>query len=539
MWEGFDEWAHFAYIQHLADTGSLPLRTDPISPELLSSLRLVPLSKSAAQPIAGSITHEAFWRLPQSDRDEREARVRARVAAFPGDGIIAEGAASARQYEAQQPPLYYAMLAPAYMTLRPLSLPARVVALRVISVVIASAVVFVSYALARLLLPGPEFAVLMPVLVTSLPGLFISVCRVGNESLSVVLCATVLTFMVKATRARCGMRVWGTLGLVLGAALLTKAYSLSFLPLLPLVAWLSIARRRHDRKEVLGGISVALGVALSVAGWWYGREWITTGTLTGEQLDVAASLDRTLRGKLSAVGQVDWWSVVDAAAFTHIWVGGWSFLTARSWMYRVCEIATAIASLGVAVFLVRFGEFLRSARRPGASGAGIVVVLVFYLSLCAAVAYHALVVRLAGGMSTALGWYLYGAVAAEVLLIAVGLVALLGVRYARIAVGCLCVLACALDLYTTHFLLMPFYSGLSPHYLEQIRYGANVNLLFARLAINEAKAISPAVIAFVWAGYLCAMAALVAIAVRTAHAGRSRRLAAPALKARPSRIRPE
>jgi hypothetical protein len=44
----------------------------------------------------------------------------------------------ARQYEEQQPPLYYVILAPVYLLVKPLSLPAQVLALRIVSLLIAS-----------------------------------------------------------------------------------------------------------------------------------------------------------------------------------------------------------------------------------------------------------------------------------------------------------------------------------------------------------------------------------------------------------------
>jgi hypothetical protein len=513
MWEGFDEWAHFAYVQCMGENGSIPRRTDPVSHVVLSSLQLVPLSKSAAKSVPGSITHEAYWRLSQIDRDKRHTEVRMLAASF--DHQIEAVATGVRQYESQQPPLYYAVLSLAYKALRSLSLPTVVFALRLLNVVIASAVVFVSYALARLLVPGAGFALLLPVLITCLPGLLISVCRVGNESLSVVLSGSVLLLMVKATRSGWKMRVWATLGVVLGAALLTKAFALSFLPLLFVTALLSIARTRTHWRKIIAGMVLSLSLACLIAGWWYWRTWSATGTFSGEQLDVAASAGRTFSGKLGGVTQVNWRSVVDSAAFTHIWIGGWSFLTARKWMYRTCESIAAIAFAGVVIFLVRYGRFLWATRRPGASGAGILLTLTFYLSMCGALAYHALVVHLAQGVSTALGWYLYGVLVAEVLLIKVGFVMAFGLRYGHLAVVCICVLACALDLYTTQFLLMPFYSGLSSHYPEAGRQGGYINLVFTRLAVNESPAITPAVVAGAWAAYLCATVVLAAIAVWT------------------------
>ena len=42
--------------------------------------------------------------------------------------------------------------------------------------------------------------------------------------------------------------------------------------------------------------------------------------------------------EMAAIGQVQWLRVLDSAAMTHIWIGGWSFLLVRSWMYRVFEL---------------------------------------------------------------------------------------------------------------------------------------------------------------------------------------------------------
>jgi hypothetical protein len=43
MWEGWDEYAHFAWIQHWNDQGTLPRTTDSISREIDESMRLAPL----------------------------------------------------------------------------------------------------------------------------------------------------------------------------------------------------------------------------------------------------------------------------------------------------------------------------------------------------------------------------------------------------------------------------------------------------------------------------------------------------------------
>ncbi|MCC6587215.1 MAG: glycosyltransferase family 39 protein [Bryobacterales bacterium] len=509
MWEGFDEWAHFAYIQHMAETGSIPQRTDPVSKEVLLSLQLAPLSKSAAESVAGAITHEEFWRLPLSDRERRQTQLRT-VTAPPArlsDHQAIETLVV--QYEAQQPPFYYAVLSIPYLAFRSYSLPAQVLALRLITVLIASAIVFVTYQVARLLMGGGGAPVFAVVLVASLPGFFITVCRVGNDGLAALLNGAVLLLLVKIVKQGGPMRLWIAHGLLLGIALLTKASALAFLPLAPVTAFVAARQvRSHSEKwKILARALVSIGVTGLVAGWWYWHVWHTTGTLAGEQLHVAAGAKGTLAENVGQILQVDWGRVIDSAAFTHIWVGGWSFLTLRSWMYRVFEVIALTALIGLFILLVR-----RNRPQPAVDNhdGSLVIAVLFYAALCAAVAYHSLVVHLAKGISTGAGWYLHAAVTAEAVLMGIGLRAF-GVRVGRIALCGLCVLACALDLYTTQLILMPYHSGGGRHHWDGLRPNPGIQAMFEALAINESGSVTPLVIAAMWASYWAATLALVVV----------------------------
>ena len=74
MWEGYDEWAHFAYIQHIAEHGRLPARGDTVSKEIRSSLSLMPSPYGLSGFNLPFITRENYWRFPP---EERLARKRA------------------------------------------------------------------------------------------------------------------------------------------------------------------------------------------------------------------------------------------------------------------------------------------------------------------------------------------------------------------------------------------------------------------------------------------------------------------------------
>ena len=122
IWEGFDEWAHFAYVQHLAHYGHAPSRTEPVSDELRRSLELAPISASVAEYSRKSLTHDGFWQLSAEDRTTRERELQELRPSCTSDSL---GDPVLRQYEAQQPPLYYVLLLPAYYRSKTLHCPRK------------------------------------------------------------------------------------------------------------------------------------------------------------------------------------------------------------------------------------------------------------------------------------------------------------------------------------------------------------------------------------------------------------------------------
>ena len=113
LWEGFDEWAHYAVIQNIAATGgALPSPTGKVSREVQASLELTPMHWQAT-----GLTHDDYWRLPESERKAREEKLRS----IPAQWARERGVE--RSYEAQQAPLYYWLLTPAYRVTEGLTLP--------------------------------------------------------------------------------------------------------------------------------------------------------------------------------------------------------------------------------------------------------------------------------------------------------------------------------------------------------------------------------------------------------------------------------
>src|SRR3954465_10616078 len=72
LWEGFDEWAHYAVIQNIATSGrALPSLSDKVSREVQASLELAPMHWQDAR-----LKHDDYWQLSESDRQAREQKLR-------------------------------------------------------------------------------------------------------------------------------------------------------------------------------------------------------------------------------------------------------------------------------------------------------------------------------------------------------------------------------------------------------------------------------------------------------------------------------
>lgn len=500
LWEGYDEYSHFAYLQHLVNTGERPsVQESRQSREIEESLRLTPLAWTLRDAVSGSITHDGWGRLTGADRAQRRERLLALPRALgreePGDAQT--------QYEGQQPPLYYALCWPVYWLAEDWALPARVFAIRIFSVMLASAAVPVGYLAARRLLSSEAAAGAMAVM-TLMPELMIDVARVGNESAAVAMGACLAYLGIRMIEGETGWRHALALGFTLGVACLTKAYFLAMLPPVCLgYAWLGW--RGRDARVLARGAAV-IAAAVVIAGWWYAENIITTGTLTGhmDQIALRAQGGPTLWQHALTMR---WAHVCDIFFVSHIWFGGWSFLQLRSWMYLPFRVLFGAAAVWLGVRLIRRAE----KRGP------VLLLLGMMGALGAGLLQFAALSHRVHGVAAANGWYFYALGAAEAMLLCAGLGALPFPGAARWGGLTAATLFGALDLYGIHCALAPYYAGLIAHEGSgRIRF-LGVDRLWSvdwGSAAARLMEVSPAMVgvgglAMLWAAYLAGTAGAV------------------------------
>jgi hypothetical protein len=420
LWEGWDEYAHVAWLQHWNDTGTLPRTTDRIPREIDESMRLAPLPWELNWIGPPYLTHSEWWALPASERDKR---VRGLATLSPGLAhqpavelpTVAIGGQPFVFYEAQQPPLYYWIAAAVMRPAADRPIGGRVLLIRILGVLFTSLAIPFTFMAARNILGTP--AMWCTALLAVAPGLGIDSARVANDGLAIGVTAIFLWLM---TREKTG---WLAAGAILGAAILVKA---SLLVLAPIMAILWIRRPKQL------GLALALGFA--IGGWWYIRNLFIGMPLMGWQESVP--LGTAAVSAVALLRNGGWINEIYTVAKSFTWFGAWSFVTLRTWMYLVLE---GCALGGMVVGIARGRARLR-------------VPFIFTICFMIAIAGGAAAYYAVHGVAGIPGWYLWPAGGVMAMLIVAGL--------GRLSVAFAAMLALA-DIFGAGARLMPYYAGLA------------------------------------------------------------------------------
>ena len=269
LWEGFDEPFHFAYVQQLGNWQGLPdLRTDRLSAEVGASILLAPASPVVKQNLPQVTTYSRYFSWPASRRLEVQhelGKIPAELRWQPSEFL---------NYEAQQAPLAYILLAVPERSLAHISLPVRVAILRIIAAVTGSLLLFAGaeQLFLQLGLRDPYKAIALFCLL-SCQMVWATLAHVGNDWLAVPIAVWTLVAL-NLLGSSPSRRTAAVAAVLLAAGLLTKSY---FLALVPLLVALCALRRRWRE------LAIASVILCGLAGPWYARNLVRYGVLTGTQ----------------------------------------------------------------------------------------------------------------------------------------------------------------------------------------------------------------------------------------------------------------
>jgi hypothetical protein len=376
-WEGFDETAHWSYIQEMADTGRGPVYgVDRLAADL--GAYKGPWPYGVASP---DKTYRAYGQAGAP-----------RVAGGPTR--YAPGADM--NWQAQHPPLYYALMAPVYRLAQGLGWIDHLLVLRLASFALAFAgFAWGVWATARRPLDAADrvgvwTGPIMAAWPLFFPQFFPEFARLGNDSLSLLLATAAWVLTLRLLSPKGGWASAALLGVALGLGLLTKAF---FLPISAGVGVLLLVRWWARRTpQALGQAVLAGAVALAIGGWWYLAKQATTGSLVGS--DEFIKLNHAGGAALMATHFSAAKLAVGLAAIpaTFAWAGTWS-------LARLPEVLLVFP---VAILALTGLDYLRTLDRRVQSWAPIA----FAAPLLAGLIYHVLVWTAGVGAETP-GWYLH------------------------------------------------------------------------------------------------------------------------------------
>lgn len=179
-------------------------------------------------------------------------------------------------YEAQHPPLYYALGAAVYGATKGLPEPWRWHALRWFTLLLGSLLFWVARGFFLDYFRGqwlPAWIATAGFMLTPLTLLYL--CYINVDGMSLLWCSVILWLSVRRARGMAASWEQGLLPLALGLGLLTK---LTVLGTLPTVVLAHLGEPGVGKGEKRLRLLLTLAGALAVAGWWYARNSWLYGT---------------------------------------------------------------------------------------------------------------------------------------------------------------------------------------------------------------------------------------------------------------------
>lgn len=250
-------------------------------------------------------------------------------------------------YEAHQPPLYYALGVPFYLAARALGVDDPGVGVRLLSLILGAVSILAVYATIRSLTGRESTGLACAGFVAFLPMHLALSSSVGNDILAELVFGVALLLMTKLLVEPPTRGTDAALGFVLGLGLLTKTTCILLFPA-AIIAYILLCRRRT--RAAARSMAVMLGISLAVGGWWLVRNAVLYGDpFALAQFDQAFA--HTPTPEYFLVGQGLTWTgyfaLVIAWTFASFWgVFGHMRVFMPSWIYGILAVVSLVTLVG-------------------------------------------------------------------------------------------------------------------------------------------------------------------------------------------------
>src|SRR5678815_625477 len=375
--EGWDEYQHLGYIAYLEQTSTIPVFSSATRVPLAIRPLVIamPHSRWGGDQVRdwGALSYGDFWNAPA-----------------PTAATDRGSFSSPRLYQAQHPPLAYALDVPIWHVLKRKHPLDAIYAIRTMNLLLAAiGLVLFAGALERLM-PILATRVAVLALVCLHPLFFQNVARVANDALALATGIGGISLLVLADR-----RTLLTRGLMAAACIAASVWSkqtgLTLIPVLvlglPLIGWVDgVPAGRLCRVTAI----VTLVLLLLVAPLWL-WSYRHYGAIITTQESLQLASDGPVAGKLVAsLEHLRWPPLIDTLFVPgRPWVGGWSFLPMQQsladlygWYWRILLAAAVVG--GVVAMLRGRSRLVEPAvavsRIQNQAAAGLAVCCLLYTS---------------------------------------------------------------------------------------------------------------------------------------------------------------
>ncbi len=428
--EGWDEYQHVAYVEHMRQTDRAPIAGQTtVAPEFLSELVKFPqpevVSKDKLRE-AGAVDYSTFWNHHGSN-----GRIRSSEDVQSHPVLL---------YQAQHSPFFYRLAVPLFVAMGGVqNLRWSVAGLRLINVGLIAIAVWVSLEVLRRIVRRESDAALIGMAIAAHPLFLLNGARVANDALGVFLATLAVTsclLLVARANARRLTLHGATTGCLIGLAILAKATNFALVPFAA-ICWLLLLLRLRPKGmgAPLAALALGLGIfAVIQSEVRFNLEHYGSFTPMQEVL-VNYRRGKTTTDLLKTASTVNWPKMISQLWDRELFfVGGWSFMRSHP---RLVMVYRDLVKVGLAGWIC-VGAVLVVRRRnlsKSVYSAPWVPIACMALVLCytAALGYHTVQSKLAWGEPSTGSWYATPALPWFLALVTGGVMSLPLGRYLRSA----------------------------------------------------------------------------------------------------------
>lgn len=400
--EGWDEYQHVAYVEHMRQTGRAPVAGQTtVAPALLSELVKFPQPERAIKDklwAVGAVDYSTFWNHQGLNGQMR----------FPEDFR----SHTVLLYQAQHSTLFYRLAVPLFVALGGVqNLRWSVAGMRLMNLGLIATAVWVSLEVLRRVVRRERDAALIGMAIAAHPLFLLNGARVANDALGVFLAtlafASCLSLVSRTDDRRLALN-GATTGCLIGLAILAKATNFALVPFAA-ICWLIMLIRLRPKgmRAPLAALALGLGILVVIQSE-VRFNLANYGSLSSmQEVLVNQRGGKTTTDLLRTASTVDWPTTISQLWDRELFfVGGWSFMRSHP---RVVMVYRDLVKVGLAgwiwlgaVLIVRRRDLSKSVfSAPWVPLACIALVLCY----TAALGYHTVQSKLAWGEPSTGSWY--------------------------------------------------------------------------------------------------------------------------------------